>query len=463
MDAPKELEPQVAYAAALREALAAFLAHGGTQREVAQAGHIAAATLSRYLSGERVAPRTFLTFLQGFLAERGHPLPGDTYTRIDALCTEAHTSSGSPAVQLAELKEELKRIQDEQQQARRVSDERLATLEDRADHLAGELEIALERARAAEIDRQDLLDHIRRQDDRLRHAQAYSRQTEKELAEQREQASELLREVEVLRTQNTRLIEQEQAPVTGRSPQTSSAALAVAQGERGIGRAEDAPSAPDLQLPSGPVFHPAHRTKEGELRGEAAPSTAASYALGKATGEAIGMVAAAPATWFVAAAALGVLLAHLLRDAPGPGTWKVLLVGATVLLPVNFSWRSHQKRIDRRIKNDEYTEYQPLRDTLVTIGVLGVTAFLGTVLAAMLRATPGPAVWNLILTGAIVLTLVWFLQDQSTTLMVLGLGPHYGLLEAGAPLVLGLGVGIPLYFDGDMPGALRAVTIVGLL
>lgn len=62
-----------AYAAALRAAVHGFTMQGGTQKEIAVAAHVAPATLSRYLSGDRVAPPTFVARLDSFLAERAGP------------------------------------------------------------------------------------------------------------------------------------------------------------------------------------------------------------------------------------------------------------------------------------------------------------------------------------------------------------------------------------------------------
>ncbi|OEJ56769.1 hypothetical protein BGM19_00560 [Streptomyces agglomeratus] len=155
----------MAYAAALREAVADFTAQGGTQRAIAQAVHIAPATLSRYLSGDRVAPREFLNALRAYLGEQGRPLETDLHKRLDALCGKAHAASGSPAVQLAQLKEELGRLRAQQEQAQQVAETRLAGLEEQADRLARDLEQALERAQSAEGARRLLEDRVQEQDD----------------------------------------------------------------------------------------------------------------------------------------------------------------------------------------------------------------------------------------------------------------------------------------------------------
>lgn len=79
MDAAKGVGPEAAtYAAALRAAVHEFTTRGGTQKEIAVATHVAPATLSRYLSGERIAPSGYVAALETFLAQRGRPMATDT-------------------------------------------------------------------------------------------------------------------------------------------------------------------------------------------------------------------------------------------------------------------------------------------------------------------------------------------------------------------------------------------------
>ncbi|MGW7348006.1 hypothetical protein [Streptomyces sp. NPDC054854] len=248
MDEPEERAAAV-YAAALRKALAGFTASGGTQKEIAKALNAAPATLSRYLSGERVAPRDFLRALRGYLEERGMPWPHEIYEELDALCGHAHTASGSPAVQLAQLREELARLRHEQQQAQQVGEARLADLEHQAGQLAQQLQEALDRAQTAEGSRKILLARVERQDDSLRHAQDYIHQVEAELTQQREQARQLQLEVGVLREQNRRLVEERQS-VPGASTQDTSFEATLAA--RRIRIAETQESLDQSAMPSGP-------------------------------------------------------------------------------------------------------------------------------------------------------------------------------------------------------------------
>lgn len=205
MGETKGTGPEAAtYAAALRAAVHDFTTQGGTQREIATATHVAPATLSRYLSGERTAPTSFVAALDSFLAQRGRPLEAAARARLDELCGLAHQASGSPAVQLSHLKEELARVQAE----KKIGKAELASLKKHADELAAELRQALDEARRSEQGHAALQKHIAGQDKNLEHAQLYTRQLEAELTSLQAQVVLIQREVKVLRRQNKRLIEE---------------------------------------------------------------------------------------------------------------------------------------------------------------------------------------------------------------------------------------------------------------
>ncbi|MFJ5812134.1 hypothetical protein [Streptomyces sp. NPDC093093] len=243
MDEPKNAGPAAAaYAAALRAAVRGFTAGGGTQKEIAVGAHVAPATLSRYLSGERVAPHRFVAALDAFLAERGLPLAAGVREELTRLCGRAHEASRSPAVQLAHLKEELLRIRAEKQ----AGEAELTALKQRAEQLAVELEQALAQARHAESDRAVLEGRVEWKDKQLRDAQSYTRGLEAELTAQHDQVLLVQREVEVLRRQNKTLLEE--VPAGSDSPVADDAVSvlstqvtsAVAEGE------SSGASAPDL-------------------------------------------------------------------------------------------------------------------------------------------------------------------------------------------------------------------------
>ncbi|MFF1561563.1 helix-turn-helix domain-containing protein [Streptomyces sp. NPDC058279] len=228
-ESPEVLAPGAAYAAALREAVSEFLTSGGTQTEIAKALHCSASSLSRYLKGERVMPRESLRAVQAFLAERGTPLSPDVCAELDRLCGQAHAASGAPAVKLAQLEEDIRRLRAQHQQAQQVSDARIGLLEEKADRLASQLDAALERARTAEGAAELLTARGQEQDESLRHAQEYIHQVEAELTEQREQVRLLQQEAAVLRAQNRRLIEEQTAGVSGVSTQAGSPGAAHQQ------------------------------------------------------------------------------------------------------------------------------------------------------------------------------------------------------------------------------------------
>ncbi|WP_405435050.1 hypothetical protein OG373_41110 [Streptomyces avidinii] len=259
MDEPKNAgSAAAAYAAALRAAVHGFTARGGTQKEIAVGAHVAPATLSRYLSGERVAPHHFIAALDTFLAERGLPLAAGVREELTRLCGRAHEASRSPAVQLAHLKEELVRIREEKQ----AGEAELTALKQRAEQLAVELEQALEQARHAESGRAVLEGRVERQDKQLRDAQSYTRGLEAELTAQHDQVLLVQREVEVLRRQNQILLEE--APA-GSHDRVEDAVPVVSTQVANVEADKDSsrPSMPDLSAstfkpltPARPVSRP---------------------------------------------------------------------------------------------------------------------------------------------------------------------------------------------------------------
>ncbi|WP_179894335.1 helix-turn-helix transcriptional regulator [Streptomyces sp. or20] len=207
MALPKDTGPGVAYAAGLRAALKDFTAHGGTQKELAAAAHISPATLSRYLSGERIAPAAFLTSLNAFLTGRGRPLGEEVRVELEELCGQAHEASRSPAVQLVRLQQELARVREEKQ----AGEAELSLLKTHADQLAEQLRQALEEARRAEADRSAMVVRVNDQDKRLGDAQLYTRRLQAELTAQHNEVVRVQREVEVLRRQNQQLLAEDSA------------------------------------------------------------------------------------------------------------------------------------------------------------------------------------------------------------------------------------------------------------
>ncbi|MFF9011028.1 hypothetical protein ACF087_35285 [Streptomyces goshikiensis] len=187
MDESRETNSeQAAYAAALREAAATF---PRTQREIAEATHVAPSTLSRYLNGTRLAPMGFPQVLGDFLALQGHPLEQSTRDHLMSLGARAHQASKSTAAHLALLRHDMDQLTD-----------RHNGLQTKAEDLARRLEEALARAIAAEHERDA---HA----GRLSHAQAYSHHIEDELQQLRAECERLRREAGVLTRQNRLLLE----------------------------------------------------------------------------------------------------------------------------------------------------------------------------------------------------------------------------------------------------------------
>ncbi|WP_405760797.1 hypothetical protein [Streptomyces sp. NBC_00045] len=246
MDEQRAVGPAAAaYAAALRAAVSGFTAQGGTQREIAVAAHVAPATLSRYLSGERIAPHGFVASLDAFLTERERPLGDGVRERLEGLCGRAHEASRSPAVQLEHLKQELARVRGE----KRAGGGELAALKTHADQLAGELERALERARRAETERGLLVRRVDEQEQKLQSAQSYTRQLQAELTAQHDQVVLVQREVEVLRRQNKTLLDENTATTSSERLEGAVPAVSTQAGE---GEAEQnaRPSLPPRDVPT---------------------------------------------------------------------------------------------------------------------------------------------------------------------------------------------------------------------
>jgi len=206
MGAEKYIGPEAAaYAAELRAAVNGFTARGGTQKAIAVSVHVAPATLSRYLSGERIAPLPFVMALDSFLAQRGQPLEAGVLARLQDLCRRAHEASGSPAVRLSHLQEELAQVRAE----KGAGEAKLVAVQEHADQLAAELRQAQEQVRRSDQRRLALEERGKDQDRNLQHAQSYTRQLETDLTAIQEQVALIQREVKVLRRQNELLITEE--------------------------------------------------------------------------------------------------------------------------------------------------------------------------------------------------------------------------------------------------------------
>ncbi|MEV7114393.1 helix-turn-helix domain-containing protein [Streptomyces anulatus] len=321
-----------AYAAALREVVDGFRAVGGTQKKLADALHVSQATLSRYLSGERIAPYDFLRDLRVFLDGQGLLWDQDMEELLDTLCGQAHAASGSPAVQLVQIREELARLREgreEQQQAKQFADMRLAVLEAQVRELTGQLAQALHHARTTEGARALLQEQVHAQDESLRHAQDYIHQIEAELSEQREQARLLQLEVGVLRKQNQQFVEEQTHTISGVSTQATGvdAALAARAARQATEAArqtappqESTPARPKSDgMPPDPYRpRPPDPVPIGEIRP------------GRDT---LAFLVLAASAWTA-----GAVFAAGIRADPGPSVWKLIIAAVVVLLVAAVSW-----------------------------------------------------------------------------------------------------------------------------
>ncbi|MEU9951352.1 helix-turn-helix domain-containing protein [Streptomyces sp. NPDC047939] len=321
-----------AYAAALREVVDGFRAVGGTQKQLADALHISPAALSRYLSGDRTAPYDFLRDLRAFLDGRGLPWDQDTEDLLDALCGQAHAASGSPAVQLIQIREELTRLRGEQQQAKQFADMRLAVLEAQARELTGQLAQALDHARTTEGARALLQEQVREQDESLRHAQDYIHQIEAELSEQREQARLLQQQVGVLRKQNQQLVEEQTRTIPGVSTQATSFEATLAA--RAARQATEA--AQQTATPGEPPTRPKPPSKPPNPHRPRPPAPEPLRTIRPGRDALAFLVLAAPVWPAGAAFAAGIRAAD-----PGPSVWKLIIAAVVALLATAIGCSGH--------------------------------------------------------------------------------------------------------------------------
>ncbi|MFJ1782643.1 helix-turn-helix domain-containing protein [Streptomyces anulatus] len=363
MGGSQEVPAAAAYAAALREVVDGFRAVGGTQKKLADALHVSQATLSRYLSGKRTAPYGFLRDLRVFLDGQGLLWDQDMEELLDTLCGQAHAASGSPAVQLVQIREELARLREgreEQQQAKQFADMRLAVLEAQVRELTGQLAQALHHARTTEGARALLHEQVHAQDESLRHAQDYIHQIEAELSEQREQARLLQLEVGVLRKQNQQFVEEQAHTISGVSTQSTGvdAALAARAARQA---AEAARQTPTPQEPTS-----ARPKPDGEPTAPHRPRPPDPVPIGEIRPgrDTLAFLVLAAAAWTA-----GAVFAAGIRSDPGPSVWKLIIAAVVALLVAAVSWAGCLFVME---KYDLYLDSGPAAFTVPALLVVGV-------------------------------------------------------------------------------------------
>ncbi|WP_405787237.1 hypothetical protein OG753_04235 [Streptomyces sp. NBC_00029] len=199
-----------AYAAALREAVKDYIASGGTKVALAKATGVEKSSLSRYLSGQRVAPRKAMNAIRAHLERESFTFPDGFWENLDELCGKAHLAC-KQVRQLEEEKERLARACAEHERARRTAEGRQHRLERVVGRLAENLRQARGREGSAEGVRLNLQTRVAVQDRSLRKAGDYIRGIETELEEQKAQTGGLEGKVAKLQEQNRRLVEENAA------------------------------------------------------------------------------------------------------------------------------------------------------------------------------------------------------------------------------------------------------------
>ncbi|MFE6946130.1 helix-turn-helix domain-containing protein [Streptomyces chartreusis] len=215
-----------AYAVELRRIVDEYLAAGGgSQKVLAGLLHVSEPTLSRYLSGERVAPLEKVTALQHVLMSVGLALDESEAARLMRLAARAHEASGAPSVKLRYLEGEFGRLKqmhmaalidlntareqlvsvkagrDEALLRFGNADIELQELGDRIRGLGRALETAREDARAAEMGREQRAALLEENEARLTSLQSYSQSLEVELERQKGEAHQLRADVARLKSE----------------------------------------------------------------------------------------------------------------------------------------------------------------------------------------------------------------------------------------------------------------------
>lgn len=229
------------YAAALKAAVQPLLEAGVTQKLLAAEVNFSESAVSRFLNGERIAPKEFIEDVAAFAKRKKPPLPlpQDILDNLRKLREHAEAEGSIPAKlryakeQIKQLKEELAHVEetarhslnDAVQEAiqgmRRDTAQQLAGMEQQLQALNEELTQERQRAETAEAERDDLRTTASDQQRRLGSASDLVREMNTDLERQQEEIRLLRQEIKVLRGQVSRLTEEKTVP--GVSTQASSA------------------------------------------------------------------------------------------------------------------------------------------------------------------------------------------------------------------------------------------------
>ncbi|WP_228183951.1 hypothetical protein [Streptomyces anulatus] len=215
------------YKQALKAAVQGVLDSGAaSQREIGKEAHVSPTAVSRYFSGERVAPDGFVDSLAAFASRHGHPLGPEVREELHRLRRIAE-AAGPLSARLRHAQEQIEQLKRKLAAAeatalgshdtavlealewvRGDTARQLVTLEGRLEELTEELVLEKRRVRVLEAERNQLRVTVREQGKRLADAGELVRSMNADLEHQEEELQQLRLEVEVLRGQLARISEE---------------------------------------------------------------------------------------------------------------------------------------------------------------------------------------------------------------------------------------------------------------
>ncbi|MFD6479019.1 hypothetical protein ACFWEH_36530 [Streptomyces anulatus] len=215
------------YGEALKAAVQGVLDSGAaSQREIGKEAHVSPTAVSRYFSGERVAPDGFVDSLAAFASRHGHPLAPEVREELHRLRRIAE-AAGPLSARLRHAQEQIEQLKKKLAAAEETAlgshdtavlealewvrgdtARQLVTVEGRLEELTEELVLEKRRVRVLEAERDQLRVTVREQGKRLADAGELVRGMNADLERQEEELQQLRLEVEVLRGQLARISEE---------------------------------------------------------------------------------------------------------------------------------------------------------------------------------------------------------------------------------------------------------------
>lgn len=230
------------YGEALKAAVQAVLDSGAaSQREIAREAHVSPTAVSRYLSGERIAPDGFVDSLAAVASRHGQPLAPEGREELHRL-RRAAEEAGPVSTRLRHAQEQIEQLKKKLAAAeatalgshdtavlealewvRGDTAQQLVTVEGRLEELTEELALEKRRVRVLEAERNQLRVTVREQGQQLADAGELVRSMNADLERQEEELQQLRLEVEVLRGQLSRIGEENAVPGVATQPSDVSA------------------------------------------------------------------------------------------------------------------------------------------------------------------------------------------------------------------------------------------------